>query len=1020
MINPYIESKGPDVCYTSSGSPSGDLGYHAFFVTYVPFLPSFLSDDFTRMISGEVSRIKLIASRQIRFLNDLCSCKTNASETFELRFLSIPQPGQPYNKLYIFFIGKVFHVDIKEAESLAIQLWRKFLSYFPLEDPFNYPLRTITCVQNKDGKYEPSEPALMKLALHPISTIGLSCKNFIEIRKYEDHDPMLSVGESEDEQSDQFIGYFPHPFRPTIDFSAMSRFLETFTKQSQVCVASIGLRPTSLSLDEYKHINRMLQHYKELLVSAVKADNWLAFYRNERFEDIKTTFSPIINQRKHLFEVKIQILGSEYIPYDVVAALGSEIMNNSTLEPRLWSEVSPSTDEELAIFIKNFDLLEYRPWRKLSTSLPLWRLSNLVTSYEAVGAFRLPVPPESGHMPGISVRDEPFVMPAELSTPQKSQILNDIYIPLGKIIHRGIVTETDYLLSFSQLKRHGLVTGSTGSGKTNTCLHLLTELWGIAHIPFLVIYPIDKPDYRLLSADSNVRDELFIFTLGDDTTSPFRFNPFDVPTGILVRSHISLLMRAFSAAFSMWDPLPAVYRAALRKTYQDVGHRDLRTAKGGDPGTSTPILSQFYEMLVETAEQMTQEYGKEAKGNIRQGSEIRIRDLLQNAGSVLNVKEGANWEEILRHPTVMEIGRIGSSEDSSLVMGFLLMSLTSYLASRHKSKAENRHHITLLEEAHRLMSAKGEGSNEFTGNPRAQASEDFSNILAEVRGFNESILIAEQIPTELVSGAIANTYVKIMHWLEEQNSFNLFSDVMNLNKQQREFARTLPTGQAIIRGLNGRPILVQVKNYLDQFQQPDDTPVIDDSDLAINSFMKGQIKKFKFNNPDSIDFSPIILQSKKESVAADQIAESLNSAIKEKAWFLSIPMQTCVYCDQLQRSGKCQFGREVRGKLVLGTDAFRQSCDQLLNNFLIEEAEQKRLLLYETLWSLFEKRLNETGQNKSLYQKNSIFYCYIAHQVNQFLFTTLKDSGEFTKLQRQRAKHLLIIARKSIISAQEK
>jgi hypothetical protein len=1018
MIKPYIACKGPDVCYTSSGSPLGDLGYHAFFVTYVPFMPSFLSDDFTRMISGEVSRIKLIVSRQIRFLNDLCSCKSGAFETFELRFVSVPQPGQPYNKLHIFFIGKVFHVDEEEAVSLAKQLWGKFLSYFPLEDPFNYPLRTITCTQSQDGKHQPSEPLLLQLALNPIPSQGISKRNFIEIRKYEDHDPMLSGGDSEEEQSEQFIGYFPHPFRPTIDFSAMSRFLETFTQQPQTCVASIGLRPTKLSLDEQKHINRMMQHYKQLLVSAADANNWLAFYRNERFEDIKSTFSPIINQRKHLFEVKIQILGSDYIPYDVVVALGSEIMNNSTPEPRLWSEVIPSTDEELAIAVKNFELLEYRPWKRLSTNLPLWRLSNLVTSYEAVGAFRLPVPPESGHMPGISVRDEPFVMPAELSTPQKSQIKNDIYIPLGKIIHRGIVTETDYLLSFSQLKRHGLVTGSTGSGKTNTCLHLLTELWRSANIPFLVIYPIDKPDYRLLSADHNIRDKLFVFTLGDDTTSPFRFNPFEVPDGVLIRTHISLLMRAFSAAFSMWDPLPAVYRAALRKTYQDAGHKDLRIAKGGDPGTTAPILSRFYELLVETAEQMTQEYGREAKGNIRQGSEIRIRDLLQNAGNVLNVRDGPNWEEILNHPTVMEIGRIGSTEDSSLVMGFLLMSLTSYLASRQKSKSGKHHHITLIEEAHRLMSAKGEGGSEFTGNARAQASEDFSNILAEVRGFNESILIAEQIPTELVSGAIANTYVKIMHWLEEQNSFRLFSDVMNLNKQQREFARTLPTGQAIVRGFNGRPVLVQVNNYLDQFQFPDDTPVIDDSDQAISLFMKGQIEKYKFRNPEPVEFTPVELKPTKDVQSAVPVLDQISTNIGEASWLLSMPMQTCIYCHSLLDTKQCLFGKVVREKLI-GMDTLFKNCDQLFEEFLMEEHQENRNLIFKNLISLFNKYDFKEVSKNTTYKKNNLMYCYLAHRGNKLLYTTLGEQSQATKLHRQRARQLIIMSGK-LFSASNK
>jgi hypothetical protein len=35
------------------------------------------------------------------------------------------------------------------------------------------------------------------------------------------------------------------------------------------------------------------------------------------------------------------------------------------------------------------------------------------TAHEAYGAFRLPVPPESGYMPGVLVKNEPFVALAE-------------------------------------------------------------------------------------------------------------------------------------------------------------------------------------------------------------------------------------------------------------------------------------------------------------------------------------------------------------------------------------------------------------------------------------------------------------------------------------------------------------------------------------------------------------------------------------------------------------------------------
>jgi hypothetical protein len=1002
MSLPYIHIEGPQPCYGASGNAGETkFGYHASFITRVPFIPSFLSDDFTRMIAGEGSRIRLIVYRQIRFITDLSSCKSGSAETFDLRFVSVPKPGQPYNTIHMFFIGKAFHEDSEdEARHLATELWRKFCSYVPMEDPFNYPLETIMA-EEKNGKPAPSDPELFELAMRPVRFSADNVKNLIEIRKYEDRDPMLAPAGVD--ESDQLIGYYPHPFRPTIDFSAMSRFLETFAKQSQVCVASICLRPTTLRLEEQQHINRMMQHYGKLLAGAADAGNWLALYRKERWDDLTATFDPIINQRNHLFLVKIQILGEREAPLDVVAALGSEIMNNSTQEPRLWSEVCPDNPDELNTARKNFSLMEYRPWRVGDQSSPLWRLSSLVTSYEAVGAFRLPVPPESGHMPGISVRDEPFVMPAEFAAPTRLSS-EDVQVPIGKVIHRGTITDTDFSISLAQLKRHGLVSGSTGSGKTNTCLHLLTELWRSAlRIPFLVVYPIDKPDYRLLQADPSVRDHLMLFTLGDDSTSPFRFNPFAVPPGILVRTHMSLLMRAFTAAFLLWDPLPAVYRAALRRAYEEAGHKDLRTAHGGDPGTTAPLLSHFYEILVETAEELTREYGKEAKGNIRQASEIRIHDLLQNAGHVLNVNEGAPWDQILKHPTVMEIGRVGSMEDSALVMGFLLMSLTSHLASRRKLNKIPGQHITLIEEAHRLMSS-GKSSAGETGqaDARAKAGEDFANILSEVRGYNEGMLIAEQIPTELVTGAIGNTYVKIMHWLEEQRSFDLFADIMNLNRQQREYARTMPTGQAILRSPSGRPVLVKVANYLDQFQRPDDSPMIDDSDEAVRAFMLTQIERFGIRLPQP---RPYAISKKIKPEISPHSSISTNAAGDSKSleWMMSLPMQTCTRCPILHESGKCKYGQGVRGKWVLSDDTFRKACDSELDKLWKESDVQRMTAGLQQLRQLFQLRFQSEGEPGV----SDLLYCYIAHRVNSVLQRSLGEDTPQAKMTRNVARKLL-------------
>jgi hypothetical protein len=842
MREPFIFVSNPgEYHYAEHWGASGvetvrQQGCHAIFAARVPFIPSFMTSDFVRtLVGGGKSRIDLITERQIRFINDLINARflAGGAVAFDLRFIARPAlDSDKPSQLEIVFLGKVFHANRNQARELCRQLWRKFIAHYPLEDPFNYPLEAI-------------EESQLDRYLYPIPVEQIGGPQLLEIRKYEDSDPYVGAESNS-------VGYYPHPFRPTFDATALGRFLEALAQQRQLCIASVCIQPTALFPEELRVVNQMISSYTRMSAESgdgrmpndprateaqeLKAQSWLNMYRKERYADIHSAFWPLINQRDHLFKIKIQVLGEQEAPADLLEALGSELIENSTaeLEPRRWARERPETPEDVAVARYNFYALEQCPWGPQRLDATAQRLRFLVSATEAAGAFRLPIPPESGYLPGLEVRDEPFVLPHESADPP------DRAVVLGEIIHRGQPSGQHFRLSVRELTRHGLVAGSTGTGKTNTCLWLLSQLWKQHHIPFLVMYPIDKPDYRILMADPPIRDQLLIFTAGDDRTAPFRFNPFAVAEGILLRTHMSLLMRCFSAAFSMWDPLPAVYRAAIRQVYADRGW-DVVNGVGGDSGTRVPTMADFYETLVAVATEMTKDYGREAQGNIRQGSEIRIRDLLMNMGSVVNAAEPAPIAELLKRPTVMELGRVGSTEDTALLMGFLLMLLSEQLQSNlrrlTRDQRKQQIHITLVEEAHRLMAA-GAGGGEHSADPRSKGGEDFSNLLAEVRGFGEGILIAEQIPVNLVQGAIGNTDLKIMHWLEDQRSFELFCDIMNLDDRQQDYARTLQLGNVLVRDRSGRPVHLQVANYLDSFQDDSDQSIVDDSDQAVRAFMQ--------------------------------------------------------------------------------------------------------------------------------------------------------------------------------------
>src|SRR5205085_4534905 len=110
-------------------------------------------------------------------------------------------------------------------------------------------------------------------------------------------------------------------------------------------------------------------------------------------------------------------------------------------------------------------------------------------------------------------------------------------VRLGPVLDGGGETGNELALAPGDLTKHALVVGVTGSGKTNTCFRLLEQAWaGGRGVPFLVIESA-KSEYRSLLHDPAFRG-LRVFTVGDETTAPLRLNPFEVPAGVLVQSHL--------------------------------------------------------------------------------------------------------------------------------------------------------------------------------------------------------------------------------------------------------------------------------------------------------------------------------------------------------------------------------------------------------------------------------------------------------------------------------------------------
>ena len=115
-------------------------------------------------------------------------------------------------------------------------------------------------------------------------------------------------------------------------------------------------------------------------------------------------------------------------------------------------------------------------------------------------------------------------------------------------------------------------------------------------------------------------------------------------------------------------------------------------------------------------------------------------------------------------------------------------------------------HITLIEEAHRLLSryVPGDSMN------KKQGVEVFSDMLAEVRKYGESLIIVDQIPDKMTPEVLKNTNTKIVHTLFARDDKDAIGDTIALSDEQKTFLSKLPTGRAIVFS-QGQAKAMQVK-----------------------------------------------------------------------------------------------------------------------------------------------------------------------------------------------------------------
>ena len=162
---------------------------------------------------------------------------------------------------------------------------------------------------------------------------------------------------------------------------------------------------------------------------------------------------------------------------------------------------------------------------------------------------------------------------------------------------------------------------------------------------------------------------------------------------------------------------------------------------------------------------------------------------------MLNTPRSVDFVELLDKKVVLELDYIKNGSEKSLIMGFILSNLSEAIRIKYNAIGKKPiKHLTLIEEAHRLLSKymSGDSMN------KKQGVELFSDMLAEVRKYGESLIIADQIPNKLTPEVLKNTNTKIVHKIFAQDDKEAIGNTMALKDEQKEHLSYLTSGRAIM------------------------------------------------------------------------------------------------------------------------------------------------------------------------------------------------------------------------------
>ena len=623
---------------------------------------------------------------------------------------------------------------------------------------------------------------------------GEAYESYCSLLRGIDTTTISSVSKKEDEIVSAISpnGYIYETFIPTpaenVNVSNVSNVLSQYPN----CAVILQLIPTFFNQGELlaiEQINKTLQYYAATMMRQ------MMMRPDQTLQNLQTVYQTYQAQAKEdLFYYNFIICAPEYCAHDICSKVVDALEDAS--------KSGGSSYEAVRMKISGIDLTEafaVLPWQISNTLIyedrnpAFWsnnnrpevliRLKQLITAHEARAVFKFPI--DDGKTIGIESK-KVLINRERLN----DSIISEGNFKVGLIknaARNGFDDGAHAGIPLNQFTKHGLIVGMPGSGKTNFSLGLLLQFWKDFHIPFLAIEPT-KTEYRSLI---DAIPELQIFTPGKNNVSPFVINPFIPPKGVTVESYTPSLAAAFKAAFSMPNPLPDIFLGAVNDCYTEYGWKKSSTID--DPDIELFGMYEFIRVFKKTIEHSN--YKGETKANIESAGIVRLISLIEQNSNIYDTIHTIPIEDLLHHPTVLELNAINNKEQKSLIMALMLILFCVYTKNNVSGDGKLKN-VLLIDEAHVLLGQKA--SNADGADSQGSTVETLEDLIKEIRSYGTSIIIADQSPTSVGKEIVANTDVKIMFKLVEKDNKDAVRTATNMSDLNYELLGRLGVGEALL------------------------------------------------------------------------------------------------------------------------------------------------------------------------------------------------------------------------------